>query len=183
LDPLRRDTLLYATSYYTQALALGVELGTAAAVSGLSLVGYSWLVEDERIYSSSAWNNMKPQTESQLRALLEFNKCRISTAVPSAFVNLEAVAQRLNAAKEPNEADRDGLGCVIAMRNHVIHPTREKRTRWSAYEWTEARTLAVHFLELALLTYVGYRQPYHPRISANRYLGYVEDVPWVETEA
>lgn len=183
LDPLRRDTLLYATSYYTQALALGVELGTAAAVSGLSLVGYSWLVEDERIYSSSAWNNMKPQTESQLRALLEFNKCRISTAVPSDFVNLQAVAQRLNAAKEPNEADRDGLGCVIAMRNHVIHPTRQKRTRWSAYEWTEARTLAVHFLELALLAYVGYRQPYHPRISANRYLGYVEDVPWVETEA
>ena len=64
------------------------------------------------------------------------------------------------------------------MRNDVMHPTRTKRTKWSAYQWSEAHILAVHFLELALLAYVGYRGRYHPRISANRWLGYTEDVPW-----
>ena len=164
-DPLRSDTLRYATSYYAQALALDAELGTAAAVSGLSLLGFSWLVEDRHIYSRSAWKNMN--TEMQIRALLEFSECRINTAVPGVFTFLQAVAQNLNATKAPDDADRDGLGCVITMRNHVVHPTREKRTKWAPYQWTEARVMAVHFLELALLAYVGYRQRYHPRITAN----------------
>ena len=57
-------------------------------------------------------------------------------------------------------------------------PTRTKRTKWSFYQWSEAHSLAVHFLELALLAHVGYRGRYHPRIVANRWLGYTEDVPW-----
>ena len=63
------------------------------------------------------------------------------------------------------------------MRNDVMHPTRTKRTKWSFYQWSEAHSLAVHFPELALLAYVGYRGRYRPRIAANRWLGYTEDVP------
>jgi hypothetical protein len=173
-DPLHRDTLRYATSYYAQALALDHELGTAAAVSGLSLLGYSWLVEDKKLYSPTAWK--KKNTESQVRSLLD--ECRIDTAVPVAFQFLQSAAHRLNATKTAGEADRDGLGSLIAMRNDVVHPTRKKREKWSSYEWTEACVTAVHFLELALLAYVGYRGQYHPRITDNRWLGYTEAVPW-----
>ena len=68
------------------------------------------------------------------------------------------------------------------MRNDVVHPTRKKRTKLSYYQWAEAHSLAVHFLELALLAYVRYRGQFHPRIAANRWLGYVEDVPWIAPE-
>jgi hypothetical protein len=176
-DPLCSDTLRYATSYYVQALALGVELGTAAAVSGLLLVAFSWLVEDKQLYSRTAWEK-KMEAESQIRALLQLDECRIDPTVPVAFGNLADVAQRLAADAQPGGAVRDGLGCIIKMRNDVIHPTRTKRTKWSAYQWAEAHNLAVHFLELALLAYVGYRGQFHPRVAANRWLGYVEDVPW-----
>jgi len=158
-------------------LGLGVELGTAAAVSGLLLVAFSWLVEDKRLYSRTAWEK-KMEAESQIRALLQLDECRIDPAVPVAFSNLAEVAQRLAADAQPGAGPRDGLGCVIKMRNDVIHPTRTKRTKWSAYQWAEAHGLAVHFLELALLAYVGYRGQFHPRVTANRWLGYVEDVPW-----
>ncbi len=147
-DSLSSDTLRYATSYYVQALVLGIELGTAAAVSGLLLLAYSWLVEDKQLYSRTAWEK-RMEAESQIRALLQLNDCRIDPAVPSAFANLAAVAERLQAAAQPGEAARDGLGCVIKMRNDVIHPTRAKRTKWSFYQWAEASSLAVHFLELA----------------------------------
>jgi hypothetical protein len=180
-DPLYSDTLRFATSYYVQALALGAELGTAAAVSGLLLVAFSWLVEDKRLFSRTAWEK-KMEAESQIRALLQLDKCRIDTAVPAAFANLAAVAERLAANAQPGQAIRDGLGCVIKMRNDVIHPTRKKRTKWSYYQWAEAHSLAVHFLELALLAYVGYRGQFHPRTAANRWLGYVEDVPWIAPE-
>jgi len=111
---LRSETLRYATSYYVQAQALGAELGTAAAISGLLLLGYSWLVEDRHLYSRTAWEK-KMEAESQIRALLEFPECRINTAVPGAFAHLAAVAQKLDASRKPGEACRDGLGCVIKM--------------------------------------------------------------------
>lgn len=174
-DLLSSDTLRYATSYYVQALALGVELGTAAAVSGLLLLAYSWLVEEKSLYSKTAWENLKPQAEKQIRALLQMSDCRINPAVPAAFDHLAVVAQQLNVGGQL----RDGLGCVIKLRNDVIHPTQTKRTKWSAYQWTEAHNLAIHFLEMALLAYIGYRGRVHPRISANRWLGYTEDVPWL----
>jgi len=174
-DRLSRDTLRYATSYYVQALALGVELGTAAAVSGLLLLAYSWLVEEKQVYTKGAWGRLRPETESQIRALLQLSDCHVNTAMPPAYTHLAAVAKQLGAVGPA----RDGLGCVIRLRNDVIHPTRSKRTTWSAYQWAEGHSLAVHFLELALLAYVGYRGRTHPRISANRWLGCTEDVPWL----
>jgi hypothetical protein len=60
--------------------------------------------------------NLRPEAESQVRALLQFSDCRINTAVPDAFANLAAVADQLNAARKPDEAPRDGLGCIINSR-------------------------------------------------------------------
>jgi hypothetical protein len=48
--------------------------------------------------------NLRPEAESQVRALLQFSDCRINTAVPGAFANLAAVADQLNAARKPDEA-------------------------------------------------------------------------------
>jgi len=53
-----------------------------------------------------------------------------------------------------------------------MHPTRAKRTTRSLYQWSEVRSLAVHFLELAFLANVGYCGRYRPRTAANRWPGY-----------
>jgi LacI family transcriptional regulator len=39
-------------------------------------------------------------------------------------------------SQKPDEAPRDDLGCIIKMRNDVMHPTRTKRT---FYQWSEAQ--------------------------------------------
>jgi hypothetical protein len=177
-DELRRDTLLYSISYYHQSLSLQEELAVAAAVSGLLLLANSWLVEDLKAFSNGAWNAFN--TEKQIRYLLEH--CSISCAIPEDFDDLESVASQL-AESSPNEARRDGLGCSISLRNNVVHPTRDKRQRWTPYQWAEARMLCTHFLELALLCYVGYQGKYHPRIAMNRWVGHVKNVPWRKDEA
>ena len=122
------------------------------------------------------------KAEPQIRELLNMSDCRIDTAIPSAFDNLAAVAQQLHADTQPGQPVRDGLGCIIKMRNDVIHPTRAKRVKWSSYQWVEAWTLTVHFLELGLLAYIGYGGQIHPRIAANRWAGYVESVPWASPD-
>lgn len=175
-DSLRRETLRYAISYYVQAVAWPEDLGTAAAISGLSLLSFSWLMDERQGYSKTKWKELK--TQGQIRALLELDQCRIDPAVPTQFAKLVAVRDRL---KREDDKDCDGLGCLIEMRNDVVHPTRVKAGAWSPYEWSEANSLAVHFLELALLAYVGYRGKYHPRVASNRHTGYVEDVPWLSS--
>lgn len=69
------------------------------------------------------------------------------------------------------------LGCIIRMRNDVMHPTR--RSGRSGRSVSGRRHTASQYtsLELALLAYIGYRGRY-PRIAASRWLGYTEDVPW-----
>ena len=141
-----------------QAQALGVPSSVPpprirAVAPGLQLAGRG----QARLFARRMGEDLRPEAESQTRALLQFPECRINTAVPGAFAHLAAVADKLSASRKPDEAPRDGLGCVIKMRNDVMHPTRTKRTKWSFYQWTEAHSLAVHFLELALLAYVGYR--------------------------
>jgi len=165
-DSLRRDTLHYATGYYLQALAANVEVATAIAVSGLLVLVEGWIVQELQ-------RKLNKTTQPQIRGLLEH--CSIDPAMPVAFAELAKVQAALIAR---NKKARDGLECLIAMRNDVVHPTPARRRKWSTYQWAEARMLAVHYLELAMLCYVGYDGQYHPRTSARRYVGEVEDVPW-----
>lgn len=176
-DELRRDTLLYATSYYTQALGKNAEIGIASAISGLQLLGDSWFVEEAKTYTRGAWKELG--AEGQIRAMLSSASCRVNTLVPHGSDHLAAVAKRLTSNAGQQKLSYDGLDCLIKMRNEVMHPSRNKRLKWTYEEWIEAHELAAHFLELALLAYVGYRGKYHPRTALNRYAGYVEDVPWL----
>jgi hypothetical protein len=177
VDELRQDTLLYATSYYTQALGRNAEIGITSAISGLHLLGDSWFVEEAKIYTRGAWKTLG--AEGQIRAMLSSTLCRVSTVVPQGYNHLADVERRLTSSADEHKPYYDGLSCLIKMRNEVMHPSRNKRLKWTFEEWIEAHELATHFLELALLAYVGYRGKIHPRTALNRYAGYVEDVPWL----
>jgi hypothetical protein len=72
---------------------------------------------------------------------------------------------------------RDGLGTAIKIRNSRAHPTAGA-AGWSFTQWTEARELLVHYLELSLLAYAGFRGKIKPR-TALRPAGVPEDVPWL----
>lgn len=171
-DRQQRDVLRYASSYYVTAnFDVDVELGVAVPVSGLQLLAYSRFVEEGRSYSRNEWKALN--TETQLRALLD--DCQVDLTIPTHFQHLHDVAAALLAR---SGQQRDGLGCVISMRNDITHPTRERTTRWSVYQWAEAGMFARHLLELALLNIVGYSGKYHSRVDPNRWLGAVQDVPW-----
>ena len=179
-DDLKQDTLFYASSYYVQALSAFAEPGIATAISGLLLLASTHLVEELKLYKRSRWDDRRAMNaQKQIRALLDLPHFRISTIVPPAYVFLRKVVDGQNKTRPPHEQERDGLSCIIKMRNDVVHPTRDTRTNWLYQESTEAHELSLHFLELALLAYVGYRGNIHPRTAAERMTGFVEDVPWL----
>ena len=178
-DPLRRDTLARGAEYLVQALESDAEAGIANAVSGLTLLGDALLCQELRVHTRRVWKDTSDQaaagggnTQWQIRQLL--THFRIDTSVPAMFVNLAAAQQQINNAEG---SQRDGLGTVIKMRNASIHPAAGAASR-PRTAWFEARELMVHYLELALLAYVGYTGKIKPR-TAPRPAGSPEDVPWI----
>lgn len=171
VDPVLRDVLRYATSYFLASnVDVNVELIVPTAVSGLLLLGHHRFVTGGS-ESHSRWKALS--TEAQLRRLLD--DCEIPSAVPPHFEHLESVRQTV-------EADADGpadaLTCIARLRNHVAHPTRRQRATWGFIEWAEAGLVARHFLEHALLHTIGYTGATKPRTRGDGDPRSVS-VPWV----
>lgn len=167
--PARKDILRYAISYYTGTYDVDVELGVALPVSGLQLLAYNRFVEERRHFKKSAWDDIKP-TEKQIRMLLD--DCHIPTGLPArGYTHLVAVS-----AKE--QQSLDALGCVMLLRNKIIHPTSRKPGTWTPYEWFETRDYAGYCLLLAILNTVGYQGQYKSVMSEQIWDGTTEQVPW-----
>lgn len=174
-DELRRDTLRDAASYLVQGQSGHAELGITLPISGLTLLSYSHLVEELGTHSKRRWTRLG--VAGQIRALVTSLRSMPDLTVPADLVYLEALRARL--AAKSSEPDLDGLGCIIKMRNAVMHPTRGERADWTYEEIIEGFLFATHLFEMTLLAYAGYRGRVHPRIASEQMAGYLEDVPWV----
>lgn len=178
-NELRRDTLRDAVSYLVQSQVGQAELGITLPVSGLTLLSYSYLVEETDSLSKSNWK--EPGVPGQVRNLLTSLGVATDFAVPTDLPHLEDLRGRISARS--GKPVGDGLGCIIKMRNAIMHPKRGERADWTYEEIVEGYLYATHLLEMALLAYVGYRGKVHPRIVSERMAGYLEDVPWAALNA
>ncbi|MBW3662697.1 MAG: hypothetical protein KY469_06330 [Actinobacteria bacterium] len=171
-DPLRRDVLRYAISYYLTAnVDVNAELIVAIATSGLQLLAYHRFVESSGDFSRKAWK--KVPTEQQLRTLLDDSE--IPTAVPPHLAHLANVAEEFHCTSGD---DVDALTCIIRLRNHVVHPKHAHRAARNVYEWAEAGFVALHYLELALLNELGYQGKVRSRIGNADSGTLLAPVPW-----
>ncbi|MET9721405.1 hypothetical protein [Streptomyces zaomyceticus] len=147
-DEVRREALTHALAYYvTTNTGIDAAIGVGLAVSGIQLLSFFHFVT-EGTYSKKAWETRHPNTESEVRELL--GAMNVSTPVPSHFTNLAAVQARL-------PTQRDALGTVVYMRNHIVHPVKGRPGRYRLQEWAESGILANYWLGLGLLHLVGYQ--------------------------
>ncbi len=174
-NPVNRESLRYATSYYVAAnVDVDVEMSAAVPVSGLQLLAYFRFVTERGTYSHTRWEREKRETEPQLRLLTE--DMGIDTSVPAHFSHLADVRDRLARTGPP----RDALGVIIKMRNVVTHPTRDQPGTFSVYEWAEAGMLARYWLCLTLLNTVGYQGQIAEIMQPQpRWPGQLRNVPWL----
>lgn len=176
--PERLDVLQYATSYYvTATYDVDVELGVALPVSGMQLLAYNRFVEQRRSHTKKQWKAL-PATENEIRLLLD--DCKIPTGIPATHGYLRGVSRKAQSSEQA-PTPRDALGCVMLLRNKIIHPTSTKPGTWSAYEWSEAGDYAAHCLLLAILNTVGYQGRHRSAWAENIWEGVTEPVPWAAT--
>lgn len=179
----RMEVLQYAVSYYiTATYDADDELRVALPVSGMQLLAYRRFVEERQSFTNNQWADLgkadslgRGQTECEIRRLLD--DCNIATGLPSQFANLQKVSAALPALKDGSP--RDALGCVISMRNKIIHPTKALPSTWDAYQWWEAASYAVDAFLLSILNTIGYTGQYRSAVATNVSTGVTNPVPWV----
>jgi hypothetical protein len=168
-----REVIRYANSYYlTMSGKIDAEAGVAIAVSGLQLLAYERLVEEKKQYSKRKWEKL--DTGEQIRLLLDDSE--IDYSIPEHFIQIWSDAKYSTTTS--GALPDDALKLLISMRNHVIHPTRTKPSRWTFYQWVEIYMLAKEFLLLAILNTLDYKGKYRSIKNMPQPHGAPLDVPW-----
>lgn len=73
----------------------------------------------------------------------------------------------------------DGLAAIAKVRNNFIHPN-PTRQPFDYQARIQAWLMGQWLLELLILNKVGYSGTYASRLVEGRWVGSVEDVPWVK---
>ena len=158
--------------WYVQANAESgsVEAAIVAACIPLELIAWVVVVERARVMSASTFGRM-PASE-RLRVLLE--QSGIPTAVPRELgvLRRSALARRA----------RSGPRIIADVRNALVHPTRHKRKMLSCLKPVtrlQVKELALTYLELTLLSALGYQGRYCIRAFSEWKGDHIKEVPWV----
>jgi len=163
-----REAVQLGVYWYVLALqnAPTADSSIVLAFTGLDLVGWFRLVELEHAHSVAEFD--KKEAAERLRHLLR--RSGVPLEIPAALSTLAA-----HAAKE---GWADGPAALGVLRNSAVHPKRRARAfdapdrvRW------EACTLALWYLELALLALLGHGGTYINRTERPTSYG-LEYVPW-----
>lgn len=172
-DSLKREILTRAIYYLMDANdPTPVEIAVSSAQAGLELLAWAELVQDAKLYSE---RDYKSRTAADnFRELL--NRKNIPVAIPADHPHLLSVGVVL--AANGGFVGGDGPELLTRMRNCVMHPSSSK-PRFSTDQWVDAWRLSRHYLQLAILAFVGYNGTHCDPLVVERHASQVESVPWV----
>lgn len=167
-DPTKKRVLRSATINAVSAVETGfVEQRIVTAVSSLEML--SWMtdviesgVNEERWHKKSAYK--------RLRKLLL--NARIPLAIePERTPSLAAFASK--------HSYEDGLEAVVEIRHALMHPKDNEHLYAVDKTLADAARLSLRFLELVILSRIGYEGHAYERTHAGRWAGESQPVPWV----
>jgi hypothetical protein len=162
-----RDTLMFALGSFCEANGrASLEPSLVLAQTGLELLAWAILVLEEGMLSSEGFGKLA--AHDRLRLLLSI------TDTP------RDVPPLLDALRERAQRDGiDGPEVLTVLRNKIVHPPRRGVFRSQDIdELSEGSLLALWYLELAILRFLGYQGLYVSRVSPARFSGRAETVPW-----
>ncbi len=141
----------------------GLDGSIILSQTALEALSWNLLVNDRRAMDEGAFK--KTNAANQIRLLLSF--CQIPLNVPANCTALNKLSQEYNL--------NDGPAVITFVRNKIVHPSK---TTIPSEVYNEARNLMLHYVELALLSILGYSEVYSNRLTA-QWEGEVENVPWI----
>jgi hypothetical protein len=163
-----QEALRHALYWYVRADTnlVGPDGGCFLLQAALERLAWHVLVRDRQSLSEDGFSRLP--AADQLRLLL--SATNVPLGIPDGLAELQKVGKALNW--------NDGPQAFVGVRNRLVHPPKLNRMDMKL-PYFEAYTLGKWYVELILLSTCGYAGKYSNRTKIHRWVGEVEDVPWI----
>jgi hypothetical protein len=163
-----QEALRHALYWYVRADTnlVGPDGGCFLLQAALERLAWHVLVRDRQSLSEDGFSRLP--AADQLRLLL--SAMNVPLAFPGGLAELQAAGKALNWT--------DGPQAFVGVRNRLVHPPKLNQKNMKL-PYFEAYTLGKWYVELILLSACGYTGKYSNRTKIRRWVGEVENVPWM----
>jgi len=163
-----QEALRHALYWYVRADTnlVGPDGGCFLLQAALERLAWHVLVRDRQSLSEDGFSRLP--AADQLRLLL--SALNVPLGIPKGLSELQQAGKALNWS--------DGPQAFVAVRNRLVHPPKPNRSS-PKLPYFEAYTLGKWYVELVLLSACAYKGKYSNRTKLHRWVGEVENVPWV----
>jgi hypothetical protein len=168
-DPDWHDAVSAAIYWYTRTngTPAGADGSVILLQAALERLAWQLLVRDKAVLSSDGFTRLP--AADQLRLLLD--RCSVPLRIPDTLKDLVSQAAAFNWA--------DGPQAFVEIRNSVVHPPKRGNFPKPPIAIIDAWLLGQWYLELVLLKLFDFNGKYANRTRKPRWVGQVENVPWV----
>ena len=169
-EPLWHEPLHKAIYWYISANNVGFGVNVDSALlftqAALELLAWTYCVLDKKAVSEKAFAPRGGLTASDKLTLLTSLLC-ISNSIPSELKSLHS---------RPGKPWSDSMHAITDLRNGLVHPKESGPLPPMAF--FEAWKLSLWYLDLIFLKLMNFQGKYSNRLK-QRFVGQVEDVPWM----
>jgi hypothetical protein len=144
----------------------GIDAGIILTQAALERLSFEYAVKDRLLIETAGFKDLR--ASDKLRLLL--SSLNIPIGITGSTPELAKLAKERNWLDAPQ--------AMTEVRNALVHPEHKNRGYVTSI-LHDTWNLGLWYLELALLRLCGYSGTYCNRLSA-RWVGQVEDVPWVK---
>lgn len=165
-----REALKEVIYWYLNAnfSSRGIDVGIILTQAAIERLSYEYCVKDKRLLLSDGFKNLRASDKFRLL----FSSLRIPLEIPMETPDLA------NLAKDKDLNWLDAPHALTEIRNSLVHPEHKKRGQFASVYY-EVWNLGLWYLAMALLAVCEYSGTYGNRLKKGRYVGQVEQVPWV----
>jgi len=149
-------------------LGIGIDAGIILTQAAIERLSFEYAVEHKRLIEAEGFKKLRASDKFRLL----FSSLGIPIDIPSQTPELLKLAK----VTKPNWIDSPHA--LTEVRNSLVHPEHKPRGKFGS-AFYEAWNLGLWYLELSILRICGYSGSYSNRLVNNKYVGTVEDVPWV----
>ncbi|HPD49698.1 MAG TPA: hypothetical protein PLM84_04665 [Smithellaceae bacterium] len=146
----------------------GIEAGIILTQAAIERLSYEYTVKDKRLLVLNGFKDL--WASDKFRIL--FSSLGIPLEIPNETPEILRLAKDLNWLDAPH--------ALTEIRNSLVHPEHKRRRQLDSIYY-EAWNLGLWYLEMGLLAVCDYSGTYGNRLK-QRYVGQVENVPWIKKQ-
>lgn len=144
----------------------GIDAGLILTQAALERLSFEYVVNEKKLLSSKGFKDIWASDKFRLL----FSSLDIPIKIDDSLISFGSSTKKYNWLDAPH-----GL---TEIRNSLIHPEHKKHGQITTGLLIESWNLSLWYLEMSLLAICGYSGTYANRLTVQRYIGTVEDVPY-----